>query len=114
MKTFRRVCGVLTLVWIIIPIAYGQGTGRPDLPSLFEKREVMIPMRDGVKLHTEIYTPKEANEALPIFLERTPYGISARDKGYSPILYSFAHMLQTAMFLSSRIFAAGMVPRASL
>ena len=37
----------------------------------------MIPMRDGVKLHTEIYTPKDAKEALPIFIERTPYGISA-------------------------------------
>jgi len=92
MKTFWRVCGVLALVWIILPVAHGQGTGRPDLLSLFEKREVMIPMRDGVKLHTEIYTPKDAKEDLPIFMERTPYGISAQDKGYSPKLYSYAHM----------------------
>jgi uncharacterized protein len=92
MKTFWRLCGVLGLAWIFMPVAYGQGTGRPDLPSPFEKREAMIPMRDGVKLHTEIYTPKGAKEALPIFLERTPYGISAQDKGYSPKLYSYAHM----------------------
>ena len=34
--------------------------------------EVMIPMRDGVKLHTVIVTPKGAN-SLPMLLERTPY-----------------------------------------
>src|SRR5215469_17989671 len=92
MKIFRRVCGVFALVWITSVVAYGQGTGRPDLASLFEKREVMLPMRDGVKLHTEIYTPKDASETLPIFLERTPYGISAEDKGYSHKLYSYMHM----------------------
>ena len=38
----------------------------------YERRAVMIPMRDGVKLHTVIYLPKGAKD-LPILLERTPY-----------------------------------------
>jgi predicted acyl esterase len=38
----------------------------------FEKREVMIPMRDGVKLFTVIVIPKGASRA-PIILDRTPY-----------------------------------------
>ena len=38
----------------------------------FEKREVMIPMRDGVKLFTIIVIPKSASHA-PIILDRTPY-----------------------------------------
>jgi uncharacterized protein len=38
----------------------------------YEKRDVMIPMRDGVKLHTVIVVPKGA-KGLPILLERTPY-----------------------------------------
>jgi putative CocE/NonD family hydrolase len=38
----------------------------------YEKREVMIPMRDGVKLHTVLIVPKGAKD-LPILLERTPY-----------------------------------------
>jgi len=38
-----------------------------------ERREVMIPMRDGVKLHTVIVTPKGVFPA-PIILTRTPYG----------------------------------------
>ena len=36
------------------------------------RREVMIPMRDGVKLHTVILVPKGSNNA-PILLTRTPY-----------------------------------------
>lgn len=38
----------------------------------YSKREVMIPMRDGVKLHTVILIPKGARRA-PILLTRTPY-----------------------------------------
>lgn len=39
----------------------------------YAKREVMIPMRDGVKLFTAIYTPKDGTGRLPILLTRTPY-----------------------------------------
>ena len=38
----------------------------------YERRTVMIPMRDGVKLHTVILVPKGARRA-PILLTRTPY-----------------------------------------
>jgi uncharacterized protein len=65
---------------------------QPDLAKLFDKREAMIPTRDGVKLHTEIYTPKDAKEPLPFLLERTPYGISAADKGMSGHLYRYSEM----------------------
>jgi putative CocE/NonD family hydrolase len=53
-----------------------------DIPEHFQpntatfdyiKRDVMIPMRDGVKLHTVIVLPKGARNA-PILLDRTPYG----------------------------------------
>src|SRR5438552_13339255 len=58
----------------------------PDIPPKFEartasydyvKREVMIPMRDGVKLHTVIVVPKGA-KSLPMILTRTPYNASNR------------------------------------
>ncbi|MBK6996876.1 MAG: CocE/NonD family hydrolase [Lewinellaceae bacterium] len=39
----------------------------------FTKREVMIPMRDGVQLFTSIYTPKDQSKPYPIILRRTPY-----------------------------------------
>src|SRR5215469_11208118 len=41
----------------------------------YERREVMIPMRDGVKLHTVVLVPRSATKAkpAPILLTRTPY-----------------------------------------
>jgi len=43
----------------------------------YVRREAMIPMRDGVKLHTVIYIPKNAHRA-PMLLTRTPYGADGR------------------------------------
>src|SRR6202795_4095724 len=42
----------------------------------YDRREVMIPMRDGVKLHTVILVPKGAKNAA-ILLTRTPYSVNA-------------------------------------
>ncbi len=42
----------------------------------YTKREVMIPMRDGVKLFTSIYEPKARAEKYPILLSRTPYTVA--------------------------------------
>lgn len=39
----------------------------------YTKKELYIPMRDGVKLFTSIYIPKDATEKHPILLTRTPY-----------------------------------------
>jgi hypothetical protein len=41
----------------------------------YTKREVMIPMRDGVKLFTAIYTPRDTSQKYPILLNRTPYSV---------------------------------------
>jgi hypothetical protein len=48
--------------------------------ELFEKSEVMIPMRDGVRLHTVIFTPKDRSGPLPILFERTPYGAPSDER----------------------------------
>src|SRR5690242_10897189 len=71
---------------------------KTDIPAHFSvpedgydyvKRDVMIPMRDGVKLHTVIVIPKGAKKA-PILLTRTPYNASKRtERNHSP------HMLAT-------------------
>ncbi len=49
----------------------------PTADQDYIKRDVMIPMRDGVKLHTVIVLPKGAQDA-PILLTRTPYNASGR------------------------------------
>ncbi|WP_028890569.1 CocE/NonD family hydrolase [Tenacibaculum sp. 47A_GOM-205m] len=39
----------------------------------YNKKEVKITMRDGVKLHATIYSPKDTSKTYPILLQRTPY-----------------------------------------
>jgi len=40
----------------------------------FERREAMVPMRDGARLFTVVLAPRNATAPLPILLSRTPYG----------------------------------------
>ena len=46
----------------------------------YDKHEYYIPMRDGVKLFTIVYTPKEKSVKYPIILNRTPYGVGPYGK----------------------------------
>jgi putative CocE/NonD family hydrolase len=41
----------------------------------YARTEAMIPMRDGVRLYTQIDAPARATEQLPILILRTPYGL---------------------------------------
>src|SRR5262245_14897237 len=70
------------LIAFSIPIN-AQTAPPPDPPAGFEKIEQMIPMRDGVKLHTIIYVPKSPRDSLPILLNRTPYGIDNIYRGFA-------------------------------
>ena len=55
--------------------AYPSLQAGSELDPLFERRELMIPMRDGVRLFTVVLTPKRTEGTLlPILLSRTPYG----------------------------------------
>jgi len=52
----------------------------------WDRSEVMVPMRDGVRLQTVVYTPRRAppsGEKLPILFMRTPYGFAENDEGRS-------------------------------
>ena len=54
-----------------------QGQEVFDAKQHYVKHEFMIPMRDGVKLYTQVYTPKGQSEKYPILLTRTPYGVGS-------------------------------------
>ena len=47
----------------------------------YTKKEVDIVMRDGVKLHTTIYAPKDTSKEYPILMQRTPYSPRPYGKG---------------------------------
>jgi putative CocE/NonD family hydrolase len=68
----------------------------------YERREVMIPMRDGVKLHTVIIVPKsviESKKHAPMLLTRTPYNATeltshAASSHLGPILNGYDNALE--------------------
>ena len=47
----------------------------------YQRAEVMIPMRDGVKLHAVILRPADIAGPLPILMQRTPYGVDGTTRG---------------------------------
>ncbi|HWW86219.1 MAG TPA: CocE/NonD family hydrolase, partial [Vicinamibacterales bacterium] len=65
--------------------AIAQTTSAPG--SAFSYRQVMIPMRDGVRLQTVILAPTDTSRPLPILFRRTPYGVpSDASSGIGPSL----------------------------
>ena len=67
-KQICRLLVVLAFLFAVAPFNAQQPT------SSLTGTEKMIPMRDGVRLYTQVYTPAQAAEPLPILLIRTPYG----------------------------------------
>jgi hypothetical protein len=98
-STPRLAAAALILACVtagLVPAA-AQST-RPQMPSrdfknLLDKQVAEIHMRDGVTLHTEIYSPKNRTGTLPIIYERTPYGLNADSRGYSAHLRMYPELI---------------------
>jgi len=72
MKKRQGMIGVLAaLLTACVAVAQEEPSSKQDLTKLFERREAMIAMRDGVKLHAEIYTPRDTRGPLPMLMLRT-------------------------------------------
>lgn len=73
----------------VSPVQLGSDTPKewhePGADQDFIRREVMIPMRDGVKLHTVIVLPRGATAA-PMVIERTPYDANSSLSGHGMTL----------------------------
>ncbi len=80
-----------TLLFLIVTYFFNaqNTTDSTWLVTNYTKEEVQIPMRDGIKLFTTIYAPKNSNEKHPILMVRTPYSVApyGKDK-FSSRLYS--------------------------
>ncbi|QKJ29421.1 CocE/NonD family hydrolase [Mucilaginibacter mali] len=78
------------LIIILLPfLAAAQNPDSAWFVNNYIKKEVTIPMRDGVKLFTSIYMPKDQSEKHPILLTRTPYSVSPYGANYRPYWNSY-------------------------
>jgi len=71
----KRLLAAIALACAIL-LLNGQ-TQDARLPVNFQ--ELMIPMRDGVRLQTVILSPKEPKGPLPFLIQRTPYGVPSKE-----------------------------------
>jgi putative CocE/NonD family hydrolase len=74
-RNFYRGGSLAALLCLLAASQSGAQTPAAPPAPAFDKTEVMIPMRDGVRLHTLIFAPHGAAGNLPILMSRTPYGI---------------------------------------
>jgi putative CocE/NonD family hydrolase len=70
-----RLAMVAGLLWLASADARADETNIAWLAENYTKFEHLIPMRDGVRLFTRVYVPKDDSEAWPILLTRTPYSL---------------------------------------
>jgi uncharacterized protein len=79
----------LALVFISVAPAHLQQSA-PNPADRFEISDVMIPMRDGVRLHTKIFVPRDQNAPLPIIVKRTPYGVEGSGGNFNAYFKALA------------------------
>ncbi len=92
-RTFAALC--LSLLALPLPGALAAQQEPFDIRAHYTKQEVMIPMRDGVRLFTSIYVPKDTTERHPFVMTRTPYssgpyGADAFPPGLDHITLAYA------------------------
>jgi uncharacterized protein len=75
---YMRTLHLLILPVLLLPAlapAQQRNNNEGDfVKNSYDKQEVYIPMRDGIRLYTVIYTPKDKTSPHPFLMERTPYG----------------------------------------
>jgi uncharacterized protein len=95
----RLLIRVLLLAAIVASASAQQPAAEPA-KSPFTFQEVMIPMRDGVRLQTVILTPVDQKGPLPILMTRTPYGV--RDKAPDKMPASMKELAQDGYIFVSQ------------
>ena len=82
-----RRAGRLMLVALLLVVA-GMGCAAGDSAAYirghYTKQKFRIPMRDGTKLATSIYAPKDTSKQYPMLMFRTPYSIRPYDEDKYP------------------------------
>jgi uncharacterized protein len=86
-KTRKRLIALAVVATLAVA---ARGQQPPDPAERFTVKDVMIPMRDGVKLHTKIFTPNEQHGPLPFVMKRTPYGIERSADNFGAYMKALA------------------------
>lgn len=71
-----RIAALLTGVFLAMAPSTARSQGIDEVKAKYTKYEYRIPMRDGKKLFTAVYVPKDASQTYPLLFTRTPYSVA--------------------------------------
>lgn len=115
-RSWSRSMATAVMVLMSVATWYSDSSAQqaPDIPKLFDKIVYRIPMRDGAKLYTVVYVPKDHSQSYPILLNRTPYTVAPYNDEYKTSLgpsdlyvgegYIFAYQDVRGRFMSEGEF----------
>src|SRR5262245_26067088 len=63
------------LVLALMPTTKVHAQGLEYIKAHYTKYEYRIPMRDGVRLFTTVFAPKDQSQRYPVLLHRSPYSV---------------------------------------
>ncbi len=66
---------VILVLAVSLASSLQKSTQNYEVRQHYTKHEHMIPMRDGVRLFTSVYVPKDNSRTYPVLMERTPYSV---------------------------------------
>jgi len=79
MQSDKSVSSRILALFALLALASGSGLRAQEaslLKARYTKHEYQIAMRDGMKLFTSVYVPKDASQKYPILMSRTPYSVA--------------------------------------
>jgi uncharacterized protein len=81
--SFKAVLITLLALGLVLP-GRAAAQGAAEVKAGYTKYEYRIPMRDGKRLFTAVYVPKDQSQTFPILLMRTPYSVQPYGVNQSP------------------------------
>lgn len=104
--SYDQISGILSQGEQSLSIVFGRkrieapAGSTEALKKRYDKKEVYITMRDGVRLFTSIYTPKKSNTPHPILLNRTPYNIEpGGPETFNSLIHSYSRYTEEEYIL---------------
>jgi putative CocE/NonD family hydrolase len=82
-KRFLLPCMLLVAAVLAVPVRNAQQPAL-NVKERYAKSEHKIPMRDGKRLHTVVYAPRDSSQRYPFLMQRTPYGAGPYGDAYRP------------------------------
>jgi len=91
-RPVRSLASIVCLSWLLVSALFAAESGPYEVSR---QHNVMVPMRDGVRLAADVYLPAKDGQPLaerrPTILMRSPYGKGSAEKGHSDAQYFARH-----------------------